>query len=110
RHVMLAMAFEANVLEDNHFIIAIGFFEGPLQHQRRIDFVSTEVLAVGLGDAAWRIQQALSRRIIARPADQGPHCVLGTGLTGPRDARLAAGAACLRYWLGHCWLPFRHIL
>ncbi len=75
--MVLAIAFEPDVAQQDDFVIAFDFLEGPLQQADRIDLVAGEQLAIGAGDAGGRVAQALARRVVAGPAEQDADGVFG---------------------------------
>jgi hypothetical protein len=76
---MLAIAFETDVAQHDHLVIALDLLEGPLQHGHRVFLVAAEPLAVGAGHPAGCVEQALAVRVVASPAQQGAHRFLGLG-------------------------------
>ena len=85
-HVVFAMAFHADVPQDHHFIIAIGFFEGPREQIHRVCLIAGEEFLIGAGDARGRVHKAFAVRVITGPAQQGAH----------RGFRFRAGGARFR--------------
>src|SRR5487761_2005669 len=77
RDVMLAVALEADVLEHDDLIVAVGLFEGAAELVGRIGGVAREIFVVGADDATGRAFEALTIRIVARPADEDAHGLLG---------------------------------
>jgi NifU-like protein involved in Fe-S cluster formation len=69
-HVVLAMRIERDVADEDHVLVAVDLLEDALEHVARVLAIALVELAIGLGDALRRIEQALPRRIVARPADQ----------------------------------------
>ena len=79
---MIAMRMKRNVLDQDEFVIAGDFLEGPAEFFRRILVVSGEHLAIGLGDALRRIAQALALDVVAGPAQKDPDRILDLGQRG----------------------------
>src|SRR6185437_10382443 len=92
RQVMLAMALEADVLQDDHLVVAVGLLEGALQELVGVAAIAREILLEGAHHPRRRALQALALRIIARPAQQRAHRRLRLG---PRRARELIAA----FWL-----------
>src|SRR5271168_3115405 len=69
-HMVLAMALEADILEHDHLVIAVGFFEGALQQRHRIDIITREMFVEGPHDTLGRTAQTLAVRILAGPAQE----------------------------------------
>jgi hypothetical protein len=74
--MILAMAFETNILQDDHLVIAVGLFEGALQLLDWIDLVAGEIFLEGARHARRRAAQSFARRIVAGPAQQHAHRLL----------------------------------
>src|SRR5690606_35555400 len=70
-HVVFAVAFEFDVAQDDHLVVAGNFLEGALQVRTRVFGVAAEPVAIGLDDALRGAEQAFARRILAGPAKQG---------------------------------------
>src|SRR5262249_51457642 len=51
--------------------------EGALEQRDRIYVVAGEEFLVSPGDAAWGIDQALTRGVVASPTQQGAHRLFG---------------------------------
>ena len=82
RDVVLAMAFEAHVAQQDHVAIAGDVLEGAGELGGGILAVAAEPLLVGLDDALGRIGEPRARRIVAGPGEQRAHGVLGLGAGG----------------------------
>src|SRR5262245_30955522 len=80
RHVVLAVGLELDVTEHDHLVVTRRFLEGAPQVFARIGSVSAVPVAERGDDAARRITQTLTRRVLARPAQQNPHRFLGAFL------------------------------
>ena len=74
-HMMLAIAFNADILKDNHFVIAVYLFEGACEIGVRVFIVTRKKFKVGADNPVRRAAQTFPRRIISRPADQGTDSV-----------------------------------
>src|SRR5207302_1223321 len=70
RNVVLAMRFEADVLEDDHLVVTIDLVEGTLQQLDGIGFITAEEFLVGAHHAIRRAAQSLARRIVPGPSDE----------------------------------------
>ena len=77
RDVVLAMAFEAHVAQQDHVAIAGDVLEGAGKFGGGILAVAAEPLLVGFDDALGRIGEPRARRIVAGPGEQRAHGVLG---------------------------------
>ncbi len=55
RHVMLAVAFETNAAQHDHFVITFDFLEGLLQDRLGILIVAAKILLVGARQAGRRL-------------------------------------------------------
>jgi hypothetical protein len=97
RHVMLAMAFDADIAQHHKIIIAARFLKLPGEHVGRILAVARKVLGEGVGDAPRRIAQTLAGGVVTGPGDQGAH----------RSLRFRPGRALQRSdaLKGGSWLP-----
>ena len=98
-HVVFAMAFHADVAQDHHFIIAIGFFEGPREQIHRVRLIAGKEFLIGAGDARGGIHQAFTGRVITGPAQQGAH----------RSFRFRAGGARFQCGIGGGEASGRHL-
>ena len=83
RHVMLAMALEANIAQHHHLVVARDLREGFLQDRGRVLCVAGEVFLERTGDPRRRFPKTFAIGIVAGPADQGPHRGLGLGALRP---------------------------
>src|SRR5690606_15558473 len=77
RHVVLAVAFELDVAQHDHLVVAGDLLEGARHVLVRIQAVAAEPLRVGVDHAPRRVEQAFARRILAGPLQQGAHRVFG---------------------------------
>ena len=71
--VVLAMAFEANVPQHDHFVIPFDLLEGLFQNLSRILTVAREKLLERTRHTSRRFDQAVSVRIFAGPSDDGSY-------------------------------------
>ena len=77
RDVVLAMQFEADVLQRDDLVVTIGFLEGALQQRYRIHAIAAEELLVGAHDAVGSAEQPFAAGVVAGPAQQGANRVQG---------------------------------
>jgi hypothetical protein len=77
------MRREGNILQDHHFIIAVGFVKGPAQKLIRIFGITGEVLLVGPNHTVGGSQQTGTGRIVAGPPEQSTDCFLSLFPAGP---------------------------
>jgi len=96
RDMMLAMALETDVLQDDHLVVAIGLFEGALELLDRIGLIAGEKFLVSACHATGRAAQALPRRIIAGPAQQNAHRLFGLFAGRPARRHKVRGSAFAR--------------
>lgn len=75
--MVLAMALDADVAQQHHLVIAIGFFEGAAQDFLGIFAIAGEELLIGPHDARRCVDQPFPVRIIAGPAQQRANSSLG---------------------------------
>jgi hypothetical protein len=83
RHMMLAVALDADVAQHDEIVVAAGLLELARQHLGGIERVARVVFLERIGDAARRILEALACGIVAGPGDQRAHGVLRVGARGP---------------------------
>src|SRR6516162_5025993 len=84
RDVVLAMRLEADVLQNNNLVVAVGLLKGLLEQPDRVLIIATEELLVGAHDAVRRAEQPFALWIVARPPDQGPNRLLSLFSGRPR--------------------------
>jgi hypothetical protein len=88
-HVVFAMAFDADVAKDDHFVIALDLFEGAGEDGGGIFRVAAEKFLVGADDAGGGVDQAFAFRVFAAPAEQGADLAswgfFGAGMWGGRS-------------------------
>src|SRR5690606_23976599 len=77
RHVVFAVAFELDVAQHDHLVVAADLLEGALEVLARVLAIAAEPVAVGIDHALGRVEQAFARGIIAGPAQQGADGGLG---------------------------------
>jgi hypothetical protein len=63
--------WKLNVADQHDVLIAAHFFESARQGLDRVIVIATKQVAIGLGDAFGRIEQAFAVGIISRPGNQG---------------------------------------
>src|SRR5690606_15893055 len=97
-HVVLAVAFVLDVAQHDHLVVAGHLLEGAGQVLARVLAVAAEPVAIGLGHPPRGVQQALAAGVLARPAQQGAHGLLGLrpgdgggGGTGSHGRRYGPG-------------------
>ena len=83
RHVVLAMALEADAAQHDHLVIAFGLLEGLLQDLGGVLTVAREELLERARHARRRLAQAVPIRIFAGPSDDGAHRRLDFGSIRP---------------------------
>ena len=66
--VVLAMRLEADVLQEDDLVIAVGLLEHALQQRHRVLVIAAEIFAVGADDTVGRAEQPLALRVVAGPA------------------------------------------
>src|SRR6185312_10667586 len=71
QHVMLAAAHQADVLQNDKFIIPSDFRKSLLQQCAGIDAIAAEQFGIGSHDPRRRLAQPFPRWIIACPGDEG---------------------------------------
>src|SRR4051794_24790668 len=100
RHVMLAMAFEADVPQHDHFIVAFGFLKSLFQDFYRVLAVASEKLLERPGHARRGLDQAVTFRVFPRPSDDGSHRGLDFGSARLLNLRLRRSCAiqCVYIW------------
>lgn len=99
RHVVLAVAFEADVVHDDHLVVALDLGEGASQDFGRVLRIAGEEFFVGAHDPRGRIDEPLAARFVAGPADKGAYGVF---------RRLARYATAQVRVTGVVGLPFFH--
>jgi len=70
RDVVLAVRFEADVLQHDDLVIPVHLLEGALQQRHRILVVAAEELGVRAHHPVRRAEQAFPLGVVAGPADQ----------------------------------------
>jgi hypothetical protein len=79
---MLAMAFEADVAQHDHFVVAFDFLESLFQDFHRILSVAGEKLLERAGHARRGFDQAIAFGVLPRPADDRSHRSFDLGSAG----------------------------
>src|SRR5690242_6402340 len=88
RHVMLTMAFEADVAQYDHFGITLDLLEGLCQHFGRILPITAKKLLEGAGHARRSVDKTGPFGILACPSNDGSHRCLDLGSTRPGSFEL----------------------
>ena len=73
REVVLAVALDLDVAQDDHVVIALHVLEGAAQLAARVGVIALEPLAIGVDHPLGRVDQARARRVVAGPGDEGAH-------------------------------------
>ena len=81
--MVLAMGFEADVLQHDDLVVAVGFLEGAVQQRHRILVVTAEKFAIRAYDPVGSAEQPFPLRVVAGPSDQGADRLLGLGAARP---------------------------
>ena len=89
--VMLAVRFEANVAQDDHFVIGGGLLERRGKQRDRVVAVSGEELLIGADDTLGCPFQPLPIRIVAGPLDQRADGQFRLGLTAGGASSMRSG-------------------
>jgi len=76
-HVVLAMALQPDVAQQDDFVVAVGFLEGAFQQRHRVDGIAFIELLVRPHHACRRVEQAFARGIVPGPAQQGADSFFG---------------------------------
>ena len=66
-HVVFAVALKPNAAQDDHAVVAVGFFKRLLKNRFGIFRVAFEILFVSTRDARWRFMQPVAIWIFACP-------------------------------------------
>ena len=96
-HVMLAVAVNLDVLEEDEFVVAFDFREGSLQWLVGISAVSPEVFVHRFDDSRWRVDQPLAVGIFADETQEGTDiihrllCVRSVEIRFLHGAEIVAG-------------------
>src|SRR3546814_18520142 len=88
--------WSSDVCSSDLLVVTGNLLEGALQVFARIVGVAAEPVSVGVDHALGCVEQALASRIVASPAHQGTHRVLGLP---------AADAVALFVSVGHGFAP-----
>ncbi len=89
--MVLAIGFETDVAQHDNLVVALDLLEGPAQGFARILVVTREEFLVGAHDAIGRAHQTFTVGIVAGPANERAHRVLGVGARWPIGLRQAGG-------------------
>ena len=76
-HVVLAMAFDIDVLEHDDVVIALHILERARELAHRVLAIAAEPFLVGVDDTLGRIEQAFAARIVPRPGQKRAHRLHG---------------------------------
>ena len=79
-HVVLTIALEPYVTQEDDFVIALDLLESTLEESDWIDLVSAEQFEVGAGDASGCVAKTLAMGVVARPTQKRANGGLGFGL------------------------------
>jgi hypothetical protein len=71
--MVLAVALEGDVADQNHLAIALDLLENPVEHAGGILGVSGVEFLEGFGDPRRCLRQTFPGRVVAGPADEGAH-------------------------------------
>jgi hypothetical protein len=82
-HVMLAMAFEPNATQHNHFVVAFDFLKSLLQDFDRVLSIADKKLFERARHAGGRLGQTITLRIVAAPSNKCSNCGFDIGSLGP---------------------------
>src|SRR5262249_6747727 len=91
RDVMFAMTFEGNTAQRDHFVITLGFLEGPLKNESRVLDVACEILLERARHSRRSIDQPVTLWIVAGPSNNGPYGRFDIGPTGPDCVTVSLG-------------------
>ena len=91
-HVVLAVALEADVAQQNDLVVVVHLGEGAAEQRHRVDGVAPEELLVGAHHAGRRVVQSFAGRVLARPAQQGAHRLLRLRARGAVARRVPRGS------------------
>ena len=80
---MLAMAFEPNAAQHNHFVVAFDFLESLLQDFDRILSIADKKLFERARHASGRLGQTITVWIVAGPSNNCSKCSFDIGSLGP---------------------------
>jgi hypothetical protein len=75
--VVLTKAFNPDVLQKNHFIVACDLFEGALEIGNGIIVVTGKPFFIGASDPGGGVLEAFTGYVIAGPFEEGANCVFG---------------------------------
>ncbi len=85
RHVVLAVALEADAAQHDHLVVAFGLLEGLGQDRLGVLAVAREIFLIGARHARRRLGEPVAVGVIARPADDGAEGRLDFGAAGAND-------------------------
>src|SRR5207248_2740512 len=85
RHAVLAVRLGRDVAQHDHLVVAADFLEGAPEVRGRIDPVARKPVEVGVDDPVRGIAQAFAVGILARPAQERAHRLLGRAARDPRS-------------------------
>ena len=66
-HVMLAMAFQRDIAQHDHIVIAFNILKSASQHFFRVFLVTGKKLGIGINNALGRINKPFAIRIVTGP-------------------------------------------
>src|ERR1700730_2338532 len=82
-HVMLTIAFEADVLQHDHLVIAINLGKCRGENLYWIGQIAREELRTSAGDSPWRLDESLAKRVVSGPSNERSNCFFRVCLRGP---------------------------
>ena len=80
---MLAMAFEPNATQHNHFVVAFDFLESLLKDFDRVLSIADRKLLERACHASGCLGQTITLRIVAGPSNNRSKCGFNIGSLGP---------------------------
>ena len=83
--VMFAVAFDINVADHDHVIIAFHLFKGAREHFFRVFIIASKKFFVGFDHTPRRIEQAFAGRIVTCPENKRANSLFGLFAAGPDD-------------------------
>ena len=110
RHMVLTMRPEIDVAENDHLVVAVCLLERAAQDRVGVLAVAHKILLVGARDPLGRIEQPLALGVVAGPAEQHAHRLLG--LLPRRSPAGSLGRVVIGAGYGrelavvHGWSPF----
>jgi len=81
-HVVFAMRFESNIPQDDHFVVALDFFERAFEVSYRVLLVAAKPILIGSCNPLWRVSKAFTTWILTGPKQQCMNSLFGFLATG----------------------------